>query len=234
MAEADDGGLSEKLSGKLSFRQRVLVILPSFRRDPSKKRLGERLSEAMLKPEDPGRVASKRPEEFESIEELSAAARGMSDMERLVGLAAAPLGAAIGLVVVNDLIAHDPPSFIDGHPNKLHVSLGLYHELLVAMVALSLVTLLAAFFRKRMPLALSLALYGITTFNLKYWGFGIPFVFAGAWFLVRAYRLNRQLKVATGEVSSPRGTRQLPPTNRGEPRASKRYTPAPRRRRLSN
>jgi hypothetical protein len=42
-------------------------------------------------------------------------------------------------------------------------------------------------------------------FNLHYWGFGVPFILGGAWLLVRAYRLQRDLREATGEVASRRG-----------------------------
>ena len=39
-----------------------------------------------------------------------------------------------------------------------------------------------------------MALYGLAVFNLHYWGFGVPFILAGAWLLVRAYRLQRDLQ----------------------------------------
>ena len=42
------------------------------------------------------------------------------------------------------------------------------------------------------------ALYGLAVFNLHWWGFGVPFVLVGAWYLVRAYRAQRALKEATG------------------------------------
>ena len=47
------------------------------------------------------------------------------------------------------------------------------------------------------------SLYGLAIFNLHYWGFGVPFVMVGAWYLVRTYRLHRKLKEATagGAVS---------------------------------
>ena len=57
-----------------------------------------------------------------------------------------------------------------------------------------------AWFRKRLYLGMVIALYGLAVFNLHYWGFGIPFVMAGAWLLVRAYRLQRDLRVATGDL----------------------------------
>jgi len=68
-------------------------------------------------------------------------------------------------------------------------------------LALALLMLGFAYFRKRLFLGVVMALYGLSMFNLPpNWGFGIPYLLAGAWLLVRAYRLQRELKVATGEL----------------------------------
>ena len=64
------------------------------------------------------------------------------------------------------------------------------------------------------------ALYGLAIFNLHWWGFGVPFVLVGAWYLVRAYRAQRDLKEATGGRTE-RGTGG----SGTAPMASKRYTP---------
>ncbi|MHB8594018.1 MAG: hypothetical protein ACYDB3_06735 [Acidimicrobiales bacterium] len=107
------------------------------------------------------------------------------------------------------------------------MSVGLYHELLVVLLVLAVAMMAAAWFRKRLYLGIVMALYGLAIFNLHYWGFGIPFILAGAYYLVRSYRLQRSLREATGEVPGGRGPR--PPG--APPRASKRYTPpAPPRR----
>ena len=45
-------------------------------------------------------------------------------------------------------------------------------------------------------MGIALCLYGLAVFNLHYWGFGVPFLMAGAWYLVRAYRLQQELKRA--------------------------------------
>jgi hypothetical protein len=81
--------------------------------------------------------------------------------------------------------------------------------------------------RKRMFLGIALALYGLAVFNLHYWGFGVPFLMAGAWYLVRAYRLNQELKRVGGADVSPsrNSSRQATLSNGSRPRASKRYTP---------
>ena len=44
-----------------------------------------------------------------------------------------------------------------------------------------------------------MALYGLSIFNLHYWGFGVPFLLFGSWYLVRAYRLQQKLKLAQGD-----------------------------------
>ena len=66
-------------------------------------------------------------------------------------------------------------------------------------MALALLMLGAAWFRKRLLLGIAMALYGLSIFNLHYWGFGFPFILAGAWYLVRAYRLSEKLKHAKAE-----------------------------------
>ena len=87
--------------------------------------------------------------------------------------------------------------------------------------------LVTALMRKRMFLGIALALYGLAVFNLHYWGFGVPFLMAGAWYLVRAYRLNQELKRAGGADVSPSRSRAVRPPWRtaSRPRANKRYTP---------
>ena len=68
-----------------------------------------------------------------------------------------------------------------------------------------------------------LALYGLAVFNLHYWGFGVPFLMAGAWYLVRAYRLNQELKRVEGSGPPARSTAR--PSMGARPRPNKRYTP---------
>jgi len=79
--------------------------------------------------------------------------------------------------------------------------------------------LVLALMRKRLFLGIVMALYGLGIFNLHYWGFGVPFLLFGAWYLVRAYRLQQSLKLATGD--DPRGATR----NGSSPPSSKRYTP---------
>jgi hypothetical protein len=67
----------------------------------------------------------------------------------------------------------------------------------------------------------------LAIFNLHYWGFGLPFILAGAWYLVRAYRLQRDLGVATGDKPARPGARRRGRggTDTARPKPNKRYTP---------
>jgi hypothetical protein len=156
----------------------------------------------------------------QSVEELEAAVRFADDKERLVGLLAAPLAAAIGILVISALIVNDPPAFLkNGHANRLHVSLSLYHDLAGVLLGLAVVMLVMAMLRKRLYLGILMALYGLAVFNLHYWGFGLPFVMGGAWLLVRAYRLQRDLREAGEEAPDAqwRGGSVLPRTSPRQP-----------------
>ena len=90
-----------------------------------------------------------------------------------------------------------------------------------------------AWLRKRLILGIVMALFGLGIFNLHYWGFGVPFLLAGSWYLVRAWRLKSKLKLAgggSGRSYGPPNSRLRPtglPSAGGVlPRPNKRYTPA--------
>ena len=86
--------------------------------------------------------------------------------------------------------------------------------------------LATAWFRKRLYLGIAMALYGLSVFNLHFWGFGVPFILVGAWYLVRAYRLQQKLKLARAEAPSPgrSGASAPPPATSG----TRPRTPPPR------
>ena len=69
-------------------------------------------------------------------------------------------------------------------------------------------------------LGIVLALYGLSVFNLHYWGFGVPFLLIGSWYLVRTYRISQRLKLAKSGETSAGGSG---PARRAQP--NKRYTP---------
>ncbi|HTT87846.1 MAG TPA: hypothetical protein VMF60_10790, partial [Acidimicrobiales bacterium] len=209
---ADEG---RDRGSRLTLRQRLLLALPtvgSGKDKADKAPLAERLRDAMVKPvgaEAPSQPATARkPTRAEDIE---AELRSATDNERLLGMLAAPFAAVIGFIVANT------------NPN--HVSEGLKHEDELVMLGLSLLILLTAVLRKRLFLAIALALFGLTSFDLHLWGFAIPYILGAAWLLVRSYRLQRELKAA-GSATAPRpraGGKGIPYSARA--RASKRYTP---------
>lgn len=191
-------------------------------------RAQERLKGLVLKPPDPTKTVPAAPPR--SAEELEHRSHFADDKERLVGLVAAPLAAAIALMINGALIANDPAARLkNGLANAKHVNPSLYNELMLALVALAVVMLATAWFRKRLFLGCAMALYGLAVFNLHYWGFGVPYVLFGAWLLVHAYRAQRDYKEAAG---TPRARGRSAATSLvAVPSASKRYTPpSPARR----
>ena len=174
--------------------------------DPDKPRLSERFTRAILKADSRPAPEVEGPETVEELEEAVAKA---DDKERLIGLAAAPLAGLAAILVVGSLgsKAGKPTSSVDT-------------TLALTLFGLAFVILASAWFRKRLYLGIACALYGLSVFNLHYWGFGVPFLLIGSWYLVRAYRLGQKLKLAKAE-DGPTGTGG--PARRAQP--NKRYTP---------
>lgn len=192
--------------------------------DLERPRAGDRLRRAFLKPAPEPAGPAPKPVPPPSAEELEDSVRFADDKERLIGLVAAPFAAGIGLLVISALIANDPRNHHSAH----YVNPTIYHELLIVVLVLSVAMLAAAWFRKRLYLGIVTALYGLAIFNLHYWGFGVPFIMVAAWLLVRSYRLQRDLRQATGVGPTGRGRGSSRASSAGAPR-SRRYTPpAPR------
>jgi hypothetical protein len=186
-----------------------------------KLRLVDRLRNAALKPEDPEAAVRSRGANELSGEELEVEEKRATDKERAIGLLAGPLATIITFLVVHDLVVNDPSARLsDGAVNKLHVNLSTYSELFVVLIILSFGITATALWRKRLFLGMVTSLYGLAIFNLHYWGFGVPFVMVGAWYLVRAYRLHRNLKESTAGG----------PSVTSRPASNKRYTPPSRPR----
>jgi hypothetical protein len=173
----------------------------------------QRLRYSMVKPDGPD-PDSRAPDE-RSVKELEADIARADDKERNIGLVAAPLAGLIGILVAGNLI---------NHAVSLHQSTSTYYDLLGVLVAMSVLMMVTALLRKRLFLGIILALYGLSIFNLKFWGFGVPFVLAGAWYLVRAYRLNQKLKLASGDGPGSQRRGYTRPSG-VLPRPNKRYTP---------
>jgi hypothetical protein len=159
--------------------------------------------------------ATSELDRLTDLDDIEAAVKRSNDKERLVGLLVSPVAAAIGFLVTTALVANDPKL-----PSPHHVNPNQYAEFGLLSMALSLVMLGTAWFRKRTFFGIASALYGLSLFNLHYWGFGVPYILIGSWFLVRAYRLQEKLKVAkAGDTESPRNA------VRRTSGPNKRYTP---------
>ena len=120
---------------------------------------------------------------------------------------AAPLAAIIGILVGSATIQH---------AKDTHQSVSDLDELTYVILAMAVLILVSSLLRKRLFQGITLALFGLAIFNLRFWGFGVPFLLAGAWYLVRAYRLQQALKRARGVAEPAQApTAPSPPTARG-------------------
>jgi hypothetical protein len=178
----------------------------------------ERLKYSMVRPDD-DETSHTAPAGDRSAEEVQAVIRRADDKERAVGLIAAPVSAAISFIVITALI--DRNSVVGA---RHYTPASTYHELLLVLLGLGVLMLVTALLRKRLFLAISMALYGVALFQLGWLGFAVPFVLAGAWYLVRSYRLQQELRRAEPEAVRPaRVSRSTPSAVRTRP--NKRYTP---------
>jgi len=179
--------------------------------DPDKPSLSERFTRLILKADSSSEA--KDDEYPTSVEGLEAAIARADDKERLIGLIGAPLAAAIGFLVAESLAAH----------GTIKAASSTSHLLGLSLFVLAAAMLASAWFRKRLYLGIAMALYGLSIFNLHFWGFGVPYLLFGSWYLVRAYRLQQKLKLAQGDdgASRPGGTGGQ--ARRAQP--NKRYTP---------
>ena len=195
------------------------------------------LSNFMLKPADAGPQERRRPtsdtEGPTTVLEIEAAIKRANHKERNIGLVVAPLAAGIGLLITSSLLANDPKALLaNGHVNTLHVNPSTYVEFGLVAMGLAVLMLAMAWFRKRLYLGIATALYGLSLFNLHYPGFGAPFVLFGAWYLVRAYRLQQKLKVAKaadGVGYGPTPARPQPSKRHTPPAEQPRRSPKPKR-----
>ena len=153
-----------------------------------------------------------------SVEELEYAIRVSDDKERAIGLVAAPLAAIVGIIISSATIQN---------AQNHHDSTTVFVELTYVVLGMAVLILVSSLLRKRLFQGITLALYGLAVFNLRFWGFGIPFLLAGAWYLVRAYRLQQALKRAEAAEGPARPTRPkgTPGSGGGRARPNKRYTP---------
>ena len=176
----------------------------------------QRLKYTIVQPDDSDDV--KAVADDRTVEELEAAIRRSDDKERAIGLVAAPIAAIIGILVGSATIQN---------AKNTHQSTAEFVDLTYVLLGLAVLVLVTSMLRKRLFQGITLALFGLAIFNLRFWGFGVPFLLAGSWYLVRAYRLQQALKRAggggpSGAPPQPKGS---PGSGGARPRPNKRYTP---------
>lgn len=156
------------------------------------------------------------PGDDRTIEDIRADIRYSNDKERTIGLVAAPIAAIVGIAISSASL-----DYARAH----HESLTVYDELTYVLLGLAVLILIASLLRRRLFQGITLALFGVAVFQLhySYVGFAAPFVLAGAWYLIRAYRLQQELKNAEVQTGPKRARNG--PSNGARPRPSKRYTP---------
>ena len=177
----------------------------------------ERLKYSMVRPDDDPKEVKEV--EIRPVEEIQADIARSNDKERAIGLVAAPVAALIGLIISSASV---------NYAKTHNMSTSVYDKLTYVLLGLSVLVLLTSWLRKRMFQGITLALYGLAIFQLHYtyFGFAAPFLLAGAWYLIRAWRLQQELKVA--EAAGPQAPRPKGATTNAaapRPRRNKRYTP---------
>lgn len=199
MRAAGDPGNSEgDAPAKLSLGQRALLRIPRVKRsDEHKEPISDWARRNFLKPEDPN-AKPKAPEVPEDVDELEDLVKRANDKERAIGLIAAPVAAAIAFTVIHVLSLQRKYSK-PGVLNSQYISQSTLADLFIVLIVLAFGMLLFSLLRKRLFIGVACGLYGLAIFNMHYWGFGIPFVFVGAWYMVRTYRFQRSLRLANGE-----------------------------------
>ncbi len=177
--------------------------------------LWERLKYSMVRPDDDPKETKE--EEIRPVGEIEAEISRSNDKERAIGLVAAPVAALIGLIISSASI---------NYAKTHNQSVSVYDKLTYVLLGLAVLVLITSWLRKRLFQGITLALYGLAIFQLHYtyFGFAAPFLLAGAWYLVRAYRLQQELKRA--EAAGPAAPRPKGSTTAApRPRRNKRYTP---------
>jgi len=176
----------------------------------------ERLKYSMVRPDDDPK--DKKALETRPVDEVEAEISRSNDKERVIGLIAAPVAAIVGLVISSASV-----NYAQSH----NQSTGVYEKLTYVLLALAVLILLASWLRKRLFQGITLALFGVAIFQLhySYVGFALPFILFGAWYLLRAYRLQQELKRAEAAGPSAPRPKASPGATAPRPRRNKRYTP---------
>jgi hypothetical protein len=176
----------------------------------------ERIKYTLVRPDDD--PSDRAAADDRSAEELRQVIHRSDDKERNIGLVAAPIAAVVGIAISTASI---------NYAKTHHQSVRIYDELTYVLLGLAVLIMVASLLRKRLFQGITLALFGLAVFQLHYTyvGFAAPFILAGAWYMVRVYRLQQALRRAEdGEGRSPVKA-QTRPNGVARPRPNKRYTP---------
>jgi hypothetical protein len=178
--------------------------------------LWERVKYSMVVPDD-DRGARKEAQPVRSVDEVREDLRRSNDKERTIGFVVAPVAAIVGITISSASI-----DYARTHHQNVHV----YDELTYVLLALAALILVASLLRKRLFQGITIALFGLAVFQLhySYVGFAAPFVLVGAWYMVRVYRLQQELRRSEADAGGARRNSVSPSKGPG-PRPSKRYTP---------
>jgi hypothetical protein len=160
----------------------------------------------------------KKALETRPVDEVEAEITRSNDKERVIGLIAAPVAAIVGLVISSASV-----NYAKSH----NQSTGVYEKLTYVLLALAVLILLSSWLRKRLFQGITLALFGVAIFQLhySYVGFAAPFILFGAWYLIRSYRLQQELRRAEAAGPSAPRPKASPSAAAPRPRRNKRYTP---------
>jgi hypothetical protein len=178
--------------------------------------LWERVKYSMVEPDD-DRGVGKEAQPVRPVEEIQEDLHRSNDKERTIGLVVAPVAAIVAIAISTASI-----NYARTHHQNVHV----YDELTYVLLGLSALILVASLLRKRLFQGITVALFGLAVFQLHYTyvGFAAPFILVGAWYMVRVYRLQQELR--RSEADAGVGRRNSVSASRGpRPRPSKRYTP---------
>jgi hypothetical protein len=176
----------------------------------------ERLKYSMVRPDDDPKDAKEQ--ETRPVAEIEAEIGRSNDKERVIGLIAAPVAAIVGLVISSASV-----NYAKTHGQSTSV----YEKLTYVLLGLAILILLTSWLRKRLFQGITLVLFGVAIFQLHYTyvGFAAPFILFGAWYLIRAYRLQQELKRADAAGPSAPRPKASPGPAAPRPRRNKRYTP---------
>jgi hypothetical protein len=176
----------------------------------------ERLKYSMVRPDDDPKDVKEQ--EIRPVGEIEAEISRSNDKERVIGLIAAPVAAIVGLIISSASV---------NYARSHNESVGVYEKLTYVLLGLAILILLTSWLRKRLFQGITLALFGLAIFQLhySYVGFAAPFILFGAWFLIRAYRLQQELKRAEAAGPGAPRPKASPSAAAPRPRRNKRYTP---------